>query len=163
MDTPTFERMVARLEAESAQRPGAYQAKVALLALLGFGLLALIIGLSGAGLLLIVAAAIAMLATGGGALILLLKFGKLLLLLAVPLWFLMKSSVQALFVRLPAPQGRELERGEAPGLFDAMDDMRRRLKGPRFHHVLITDDLNAAVVQRPAFGLFGWPCRCWRR
>jgi Zn-dependent protease with chaperone function len=157
MDTPTFERMVARLEAESAQRPGAYQAKVALLALLGFGLLALIIGLSGAGLLLIVAAAIAMLATGGGALILLLKFGKLLLLLAVPLWFLMKSSVQALFVRLPAPQGRELERGEAPGLFDAMDDMRRRLKGPRFHHVLITDDLNAAVVQRPAFGLFGWP------
>jgi len=42
-------------------------------------------------------------------------------------------------------------------LFDAMDRMRERMKGPRFHHVLITDDVNAAVVQRPAFGLFGWP------
>jgi Zn-dependent protease with chaperone function len=38
-----------------------------------------------------------------------------------------------------------------------MDRMRAQMKGPRFHHVLITDDVNAAVVQRPAFGLFGWP------
>jgi Zn-dependent protease with chaperone function len=157
MDTPTFERMVARLEAESAQRPGAYQAKVALLALLGFGLLALVVGMSGLGLLLLAGAGIAMLATGGSALILLVKFGKLLILLAIPLWLLLKSSVQALFVRLPAPEGRELGRAEAPALFDAMDRMRERMKGPRFHHVLITDDVNAAVVQRPAFGLFGWP------
>lgn len=33
--------------------------------------------------------------------------------------------------------------------------MRRRMNGPRFHHVLVTDDLNAAVLQRPAFGLVG--------
>jgi hypothetical protein len=85
MDTPTFERMVARLEAESAQRPGAYQTKVALLALLGFGLLALVIGMSSLGLLLLVGAGIAMLATGGKAIILLLKLGKLLILLAIPL------------------------------------------------------------------------------
>ena len=35
--------------------------------------------------------------------------------------------------------------------------MRRRMNGPRFHHVLVDDDVNAGVVQRPAFGLFGWP------
>lgn len=157
MDTPTFERMVARLEAESAQRPGAYQAKVALLALLGFGLLALVVSMSGLGLLLLAGAGIAMLATGGKALILLLKLGKLLILLAIPLWLLLKSSMQALFVRLPAPEGRALTRAEAPALFEAMDGMRERMKGPRFHHVLITDDVNAAVVQRPTFGLFGWP------
>ncbi len=158
MDTPTFERMVAQLEAESAQRPGAYQAKVALLALLGFGLLALVVSLSGLGLLLLLAGAgIALFATGGKALILLLKLGKLLVLLAIPLWLLLKSSMQALFVRLPAPEGRELRRDEAPALFDAMDRMRAQMKGPRFHHVLITDEVNAAVVQRPAFGLFGWP------
>lgn len=157
MDTPTFERMVARLEAESAQRPGAYQAKVALLALLGFVLLALVVGMSGLGLLLLAGAGIAMLMTGGKALILLLKLGKLLIVLAIPLWLLLKSSMQALFVRLPAPQGRELTRSEAPALFDAMARMRERMQGPRFHHVLITDDVNAAVVQRPAFGLFGWP------
>ena len=157
MDTPTFERMVARLETQSAQRPRAYQAKVALLALLGFALLALIVSMSGLGLLLIAGAGIAMLATGGKAIILLLKLGKLLLLLAIPLWLLLKSSMQALFVRLPAPEGRELKRCEATALFEAMDRMRERMKGPRFHHVLITDDVNAAVVQRPALGLFGWP------
>ncbi|MBW8759921.1 MAG: M48 family metalloprotease [Burkholderiales bacterium] len=157
MDTPTFERMVARLETESAQRPGAYQAKVALLALLGFGLLALVVGMSSLGLLLLAGAGIAMLMTGGKAIILLLKLGKLLILLAIPLWLLLKSSMQALFVRLPAPEGRELQRDEAPALFDAMDRMRERMKGPRFHHVLLTDEVNAAVVQRPAFGLFGWP------
>ncbi|HEY8876714.1 MAG TPA: M48 family metalloprotease [Roseateles sp.] len=157
MDTDQFERMVARLETESARHPGAYQAKVALLALLGFVLLALVVGMSGLGLLLLAGAGIAMLMTGGKAILLLLKLGKLLILLAIPLWLLLKSSMQALFVRLPAPQGRELKRGEAPALFDAMDRMRERMKGPRFHHVLVTDDVNAAVVQRPAFGLFGWP------
>jgi hypothetical protein len=35
--------------------------------------------------------------------------------------------------------------------------MRRQMKGPRFHRVLVVDEVNAAVVQRPAFGLVGWP------
>ena len=78
-------------------------------------------------------------------------------LAAVPLWFLVKSAVQALFTRLPAPEGLEIMREQAPALFAAIDDMRRRMKGPRFHHVLVTDEMNAAVVQRPLFGLVGWP------
>ncbi|CAH0351006.1 M48 family metallopeptidase [Aquabacterium sp. CECT 9606] len=157
MDQVRFERMVRRLERESTQSPGHYQFKVALLALLGFGILVLILGFAGAGLLLIAGAGIAMLASGGKAIILVLKLGKLLLLLAWPLWMLVKSSVSALFTRLPPPQGLPLLRTQAPALFDAMDHMRRRMKGPRFHHVLITDEVNAAVVQRPLFGLFGWP------
>jgi Zn-dependent protease with chaperone function len=157
MDATQFEQMVARLERESRQSPMAYQLKVAALALLGFGILAMIIGVAGLGLLLLVGLALATLFTGGKALILLFKLGKLLILLAIPLWLLVKSSVTALLVRLPAPQGLELTRQQAPALFDAMKAMRRQMKGPRFHHVLITDDLNAAVVQRPAFGLFGFP------
>ena len=35
--------------------------------------------------------------------------------------------------------------------------MRLQLKGPRFHHVLLVDDLNAGVIQRPRLGVFGWP------
>jgi hypothetical protein len=31
-----------------------------------------------------------------------------------------------------------------------------RFRTPRFHHVLVTDDFNAAVVQAPRLGLFGW-------
>jgi Zn-dependent protease with chaperone function len=157
MDIDQFKSMVARLEQESAAAPGQYRVKVALLALLGFAILALVLATVGLGLIALVGIAGALAFTGGAALILVLKLGKLLFLLAIPLWFTLKSAVQALFVRLPAPAGREITRGEAPALFDALDDMRRKMSGPRFHHVLVVNDMNAAVVQRPAFGLVGWP------
>ncbi|HEX6707901.1 MAG TPA: M48 family metallopeptidase [Albitalea sp.] len=157
MDQARFEQMVARLERESDASPRSYQLKVAALALLGFLILALIVGVAGFGLVLLAGIAVATLLTGGKALILLFKLGKLLLVLAIPLWLLVRSASQALFTRLPPPQGLELRRAEAPALFAAMDGMRRGMKGPRFHHVLVTDEMNAAVVQRPLFGLFGFP------
>jgi Zn-dependent protease with chaperone function len=157
VDRTTFEQMVARLEAQSASAPRAYQLKVGLLALLGFALLALILGFAGLGLLLLAGLLAALVLTGGKAALLLIKLGKLLLLVAIPLWVLLKSSLSALFARLPAPQGYEVTRAQAPALFQALEHMRRRMKGPRFHHVLVTDDMNAGVVQRPLFGLFGFP------
>lgn len=157
MDQTRFEQMVARLEVESQNHPTRYQVKVALLAMLGFGVLAAIIGFAGLGLLLLVGVVLAVVFTGGKAAILLVKLGKLLVLLAIPLWVLVKSSFSALFTRLPKPEGLEIDRQQAPALFSAMDQMRQSMRGPRFHHVLITDDLNAAVLQRPVFGLFGWP------
>lgn len=157
MEIERFRQMVARLEREREAAPGAHKAKVGALTLLGFAILALLLGAVGFGLLLIVGFALAVAFSGGAALLLLLKLGKLLFLLVVPLWYLVKSGVRALFVRLPAPQGREIRRDEAPALFAAIDRMRAAMKGPRFHHVLIVDELNAAVIQRPAFGLVGWP------
>lgn len=157
MDTHRFESMVARLERESAEAPAHYQVKVALLALLGLLILLLVLGVAGSGLLLLAGAAIALLFNGASAWLLLLKLGKLLFLLAVPLWLLVQSSLRALFVRLPKPEGHEIHREDAPVLFAALDRMRQQMRGPRFHHVLLTDEMNAAVVQRPAFGLIGWP------
>ena len=157
MEIDRFKQLVVRLEQESAVAPGRYRAKVAALALLGFGILALLLATAGLGLLLLVGFVVAVVLSGGTALLLLLKLGKLLILLALPLWYLVRVALRALFIRLPAPAGRELSRAEAPALFAALDDLRRRMKGPRFHHVLVVDDVNAAVVQRPAFGLFGWP------
>lgn len=157
MDIEHFKSMVARLEQESARAPRRYRVKVALLALLGFAILGLVLAVVGFGLVALVGIAGALAFTGGAALLLLLKLGKLLFLLAIPLWFTLKSAVQALFVRLPAPQGHPVTRTQAPALFAALDDMRRSMNGPRFHHVLVVDDMNAAVVQRPAFGLVGWP------
>lgn len=158
MEIERFNQMVRRLEQESAAAPGRYRVKVALLALLGFAILALVLATLGFGLVALVGIAAAI-AYSGGALVLLLlaKFGKLLFLLAVPLWFTLKSALQALFLRFPRPAGRELTRGEAPALFAALDDMRRRMDGPRFHHVLVVNEVNAAVVQQPAFGLVGFP------
>ena len=157
MDVDRFKQLVARLERESAAAPRLYRAKVAALALLGFGILALLFGTVGLGLLVLAGVAAAVAYSGGAALLLLIKLGKVLVLLAIPLWFLVRFGVKALFVRLPSPQGCEIIRAEAPALFAALDDMRRRMKGPRFHHVLVVADVNAAVVQRPAFGLIGWP------
>lgn len=158
MDMERFNAMVRRLEQESAVAPGQYRAKVGLLALLGFLILGLVLATVGAGLVALAGIAAAMAYSGGALLLILLaKFGKLLFLLAVPLWFTLKSAVRALFVRFPAPQGRPLARSEAPALFEALDAMRARMHGPRFHHVLVVNDVNAAVVQRPAFGLVGFP------
>lgn len=152
-----FQRLVARLERESAERPRLYQAKVAALALLGFGILGLLLGAVGLGLLLIVGLVAAVAFSGGAALLLVLKFAKVLWVLLIPLWFLVRDSVRALFVRLPAPQGRTLQPAEAPALFDAIEHMRRQMGGPRVHQVLLVDEVNAAIVQRPALGLVGWP------
>jgi hypothetical protein len=113
MDTVRFDAMVQRLERENARAPRTYFVKVALLAALGFGILALLVGIATSGLLLLVGIALAMVLKGGAMWLWLLKLGKLGLLLAIPLWLLVKSSVQALFARLPKPQGREIARGSA--------------------------------------------------
>ncbi len=155
MEIDRFKAMVARLEAESARAPQAYKLKVGALAVLGFGILALLLGTVGLGIVLLAALAVAVALSGGAALLALLKLGKLLLFIVVPMYFLVKHGVQALFVRVPPPAGEALTAAQAPALFAALDDMRRRLKGPAVHRVLVVDEVNAAVVQRPAFGLVG--------
>ena len=152
-----FGAMVARLERQSAARPTAYVIRVALLAALGFALMLLIVLMAGAGLALLAALAVILLLKGGaGAVMVLFKFGKLMLLAALPLWVLVRSSANAVFLQLPAPKGDEVTRDQAPALFAAIDRVRARLGGPRVHHVLVVDSVNAAVMQRPRFGLVGF-------
>ncbi|HEX7888473.1 MAG TPA: M48 family metalloprotease [Ramlibacter sp.] len=157
MDDADFKQLVERLEQESEDAPGAYRVKVAGLALLGFGILALLLAAIGGGLAGIVALVAFLALKGGSALVLLAKAGKAIFLLAVPLWYMGKSAIRALLIRLPVPEGREIRRGEAPVLFEGLDRMRKRMNGPAFHHVLLVNEVNAAVVQRPAWGLVGWP------
>jgi Zn-dependent protease with chaperone function len=77
---------------------------------------------------------------------------KIAIVLAVFLWVVLK----ALWVGLPPPQGTEITGRDAPELFGMIEELRRALRSPSFHHVLVTDDFNAAVVQAPRLGLFGW-------
>jgi Zn-dependent protease with chaperone function len=65
--------------------------------------------------------------------------------------------LRAMTVRLDAPSGREIRRDAAPELFASIDEVRHRTRAPVAHRVLITDDFNAAVVQHPRLGIFGWP------
>lgn len=156
MDNKKFEALVSRLEETSRNHPGRYVGSVIGIAFMGFFILGLAIGFS----LLSLAALIGMVAlvvlTGGKALIVLAKLGKLVILLALPAWAMVKSAFTLLFSRFPAPQGRVLQPQEAPALFAQLAQLRRRMKGPSVHTVLLTDELNAAIVQHPRLGLFGW-------
>lgn len=63
--------------------------------------------------------------------------------------------VKALWVRFEPPKGNELTRAEFPELFSFIDSLTQKT-GVKVDHVLLTREMNAAVVQFPKFGLFGF-------
>jgi Zn-dependent protease with chaperone function len=63
---------------------------------------------------------------------------------------------RALWVRSEQLTGVRITRADAPGLFDEVEAIRRTLRAPRVHRVLLTDDYNAGVVQQPRLGVLGW-------
>ena len=144
MANEEFEALVARLESEAKRNPGGYKTRVVLMALLGnayLGIMLLVI----TALLLAAIVSIAWL-KGAGV--------KIAFVVGVFLWMVVK----ALWIRLEPPHGSEVTARDAPELFAMIEELRRALRAPRFHHVLVTDDFNAGVVQAPRLGLFGW-CR----
>jgi hypothetical protein len=72
--------------------------------------------------------------------------GAFLYLVGRPLW-----------IRIEPPTGIEINERQAPELFVTINELRRKLGAPGFDHVLITDELNAAILQLPRLGIFGWP------
>src|SRR5213592_3003241 len=146
MTQEQYDALVARVEAYAQRHPVAYKIRLGLLALLGYAyiwlILALILGL--AALLVFLARSLSGLAINA-----LIKLGWPLLLVAYAI-------LRALWVRFPRPDGVEVTRAQAPPLFAMVDELRRKLACPRFHHVLLTAEWNAALVQRPRLGPFGW-------
>ena len=138
-----FEALVGKLEQQAQRDPARYKLKVMLLALCGNAYLS-------AMLLFLIALFLGALAS-----IMVLKaIGvKLAFIIGFFLWIILK----ALSIKLDPPTGVEVKAAQAPELFAMIDTLRRQLKAPRFHHVLITEDFNAAVAQIPRLGIFGWP------
>ena len=66
------------------------------------------------------------------------------------------TSLRSLWVVLPEPEGLVLERGQAITLFQEIERLREALGVPSFHQVILTDDFNAAALQIPRFGIFGF-------
>lgn len=140
-----YEALVQRLELQAEHSPRVYRAKLGAMALLGYGYIAGVLTL-----LLVAVALLALLAVHRSGAAIALKLGIVL----VPLIW---AVVRAMAVRLDPPSGKELLREEAPELFACIDEVRARACAPKAHKVLITDDFNAAVVQHPRLGIFGWP------
>jgi len=156
MDARQFAALAERLENLAREAPQRYLLQVFGIAALGFAILGLVVGIAVINLALIAGLVLLVFATGGKALLFFAKLGKLLIALALPAWAMLRATVTLIFARFPRPQGRELTRSEAPALFARLDAMRKQLGGPRMHRVLLTDELNAAIVQHPRLGLFGW-------
>jgi len=139
MTNDRFAALVERLEAAAKRDPTAYQSRVFMLALAGNAYLAGIVAL----LLAAIAGMVAMIAV--------LKF--VAVKLAILFGGFLLVVLRATWIRLPPPQGIELTRADAPRLFDLIDGLRTALDAPPFHHVLVTDEFNAAVCQQPRFGV----------
>lgn len=139
-----FAVIVTELTERAERDPRRYRMRVAGFALLGYAyLFAVVIGL-----LLLVPVAI-WIALAGSA----FAGAKLIAVLLVPIGAILKS----LWVRIPPPQGGAgLGERDAPELFDMIEALRSDLGAPRVHHVLVTPELNAAIVQAPRLGVLGW-------
>ena len=142
MTDEEFETLVGRLDQQAKRNPAGYRKRVLLMALLGNAYLGVMLALIA---LLVVAAAISVVWLKAAGV-------KIAILMAAFLWLVLK----ALWVGLAPPEGTKITENDAPALFGMIEELRRALRSPRFHHVLVTDDFNAAVVQAPRLGLFGW-------
>ncbi|MCC5637103.1 M48 family metalloprotease [Nostoc sp. CHAB 5844] len=144
-DQERFDKLIQRLEIFASQQPHIYRLHVALLAVLGYGYI-----------LLILAATVALLA---GIVWLMLNAKSFHTSALKAVIFLVAIAIillRSLWVSFPPPTGLALRRKDVPSLFCLVDDISSKLKAPKFHHILLTTDFNASVVQRPRLGLFGW-------
>lgn len=66
------------------------------------------------------------------------------------------GAIRLFWIKYELPKGIELNRQNAPKLFAILDDLTTTLQAPRFDRVLLTDELNAGVLQVPRLGFLGW-------
>jgi Zn-dependent protease with chaperone function len=142
MERTEFEALVGRMEALERANPGAYRRRVLAWAAMGYGyLLIVVIALLGLCALLVLALSS------------LKAIAVKLLFIVVPLLFI---TARSLWVKFEPPAGERVTRRDAPELFALLDSLQSRLKTPRVHEVVMTEELNAAVTQVPRLGFLGW-------
>ena len=139
-----FEALVKKLETASQANPKQYRTKVALLAVLGYAYIFFMLGLSLSLLGVLIFAGI----SG--------HFNAIFIKLAIVLVILIFTILRSMWVTIPAPQGIPLTPQQTPALFTMLDSVSTRLSAPKFHHVLLVDEFNAAVAQVPRLGILGW-------
>jgi Zn-dependent protease with chaperone function len=144
MNQEDFEAKVKELEDYARLHPGSYRLRVGVLAALGYGYIIFVLAVL-IGLILFLVYSLVNLRVNW----LTVRLGLVLLAFAA---FIVRS----LQVQFPAPEGLELRRHDAPRLFEMVAEIGAALHAPRFHHLLLTDEFNAAIVQIPRLGILGW-------
>ena len=142
MEEKEFVSLVERLEIYAQKHPAAYKFRVAVLAALGY--------------LILVGSAVGVILFSGVLIFVMANVASIavLYLLLIPIGA-GTLVLRSMWVEFPKPEGYELRSFEAPRLFEMLNRIRNATKGPELHHVLLTPDLNAAIIQRPRWGIFG--------
>jgi Zn-dependent protease with chaperone function len=146
VDSEEFSWLISRLEAEAANKPAAFRAKVILISCAAYIVLFIALALYAAFVVMgwmYIAEKGVWIHTVGFA---------LATLAALPVFY---GVLRILMTPLPPPTGRRITAAEAPVLFDLLAKMGRKLGGPPIHHVLVDEDYNASICQLPRWGLVG--------
>ena len=140
-----FDALIHKLEIFANKQPRTYRLHVAFLATLGYAYIFLILA--------------ATLALSVGLVLLMLNSQRISSSAIKGSLFLLAFAfvlLRSLWVAFPPPDGLRLQVQDAPELYRVVNEIASQLKAPRFHHILLTDDFNAGVIQRPRLGLLGW-------
>lgn len=146
MNDEEFSWLVNRLETQAANAPRAFRIKVFLISIAAYAVLAVSL------LLVVLVLAWSLNHVRERGMGRLAALATMFALMTLPVFWV---TLRTLLTRWPAPSGRVVTRVEAPILFDLLDKMRAKLDGPPIHHVLIDDNYNACIAQRPRWGLVG--------
>lgn len=143
MDRADFIHLVRLSEQASAEDGGAYRRSVAAFAALGY---AWVVGC------LLLAAAIVSFCVDA---LMRGQFKAAMVGALIAAGGLLWTSLRALWCRFDEPEGVLLVPADAPALFEALERIRVKIKGPPIHSVRLDGDFNASISQHPRFGLFG--------
>lgn len=145
MTPEKFKALVNHLSQRAEKNPSSYKNKVMMIVAMGYSYIFTLLLIS----LLItcsVSAYFIMEQTINGATA---KLAFVFLIFAV---YILRS----LWVRIPAPPYPVLQKQDAPKLYEEVDELTRKLKGPKIHRILFYEESNAFITQIPLLGPFGY-------
>lgn len=143
-DNEILQEKIKKLEELSRVNPKEYNKKLILFTVLGYAYIAMLFILLSAFIALVVFIAVKFKLNGALGRILFVLLGLIVLL------------ARSLFMKVPEPEGIYVERKDVPKLFEIIDDVSNKVNAPKIDKVLINDELNAGIVQRPKLGILGF-------
>ncbi|MEH2025639.1 M48 family metallopeptidase [Nostoc sp.] len=140
-----FDKLIQKLEVFANKQPHLYKLHVAFLATLGYAYIFLFLAVTLTLLVGIIFGIVNAQSISN------LSLTGLLFLLTLAFVLL-----RSLWVSFPPPTGLPLQPKDVPNLYSLINEISSKLQAPQFHHIFLTNDFNAWVVQRPRLGLLGW-------
>lgn len=141
MKPSEYDALVRKETRLANSRPSAYRRKVWLMMFLGYGYIAASL------FFIVILTAISLVSV---------YFVFWLVFVFFSLVSLLFSILSSLKVTYPDIIGVPINLSKHPHLNETIQALRKKLQAPKIHEVILTNDLNASVVQRPRLGMFGW-------